>query len=152
MKTTTLSVLAIVALVHSGPAAHAQNPEAEVRTAIQRHYDGINNNDLESVGEQHLPEMSWFPGSGEMLLAPGTLDRLDQDVAMMEFTTPSLSIREFNAQVYGDVAIATFYLVGRPGTDSPRTTNRVSAVWVRQGSEWKEAHHHESPLVPGEHP
>lgn len=45
--------------------------------------------------------------------------------------TPSLVIRHFNAQIYDDLAW------------------RVSAVWVRQGSEWKEAHHHEPPLRTG---
>ncbi len=52
-------------------------------------------------------------------------------------------------QVNGNVAVATFYLVGTltNGGKTKDVTNRVSAVWVKDGGEWKEAHHHESPLT-----
>ncbi len=55
----------------------------------------------------------------------------------------------FNAQIYGNVAVATFYLVGTNtyGGKTRNVTNRVTAVWVKDGNEWKEAHHHESPLL-----
>ncbi|MBT5724250.1 MAG: SnoaL-like domain-containing protein, partial [Gammaproteobacteria bacterium] len=26
--------------------------------------------------------------------------------------------------------------------------NRVSAVWIKKEGKWREAHHHESPLLP----
>jgi ketosteroid isomerase-like protein len=73
--------------------------------------------------------------------------------ATVDFGTLNVRMSSFNAQVYGNTAVATFYLVGTH-TDGEKTrniTNRVSAVWVKTGGEWKEAHHHESPLRPSGH-
>lgn len=58
---------------------------------------------------------------------------------------------EFRAQIFGNVAVATFYLVGTEIRDDKvrDITNRVTAFWVKSDGEWKEAHHHESPLLGG---
>ncbi len=71
--------------------------------------------------------------------------------ATVDFGTLNVRMSNFNAQIYGNVAVATFYLVGTHtnGGETRNVTNRVSAVWVKDGSEWKEAHHHESPLRAG---
>jgi ketosteroid isomerase-like protein len=69
--------------------------------------------------------------------------------ATVDLGTPNVRMSNFNAQIYGNVAVATFYLVGT-NTRAGKTrsvTNRVSAVWVKDRNEWKEAHHHESPLM-----
>jgi len=65
-----------------------------------------------------------------------------------------LYMSHFNAQIYGDIAVATFYLVGTHTLRdvTKNGTWRVTAVWVREGDEWKEAHHHESPLMGEIHP
>jgi len=62
----------------------------------------------------------------------------------------NMRMTHFKTQIYGDVAVVTFYLVGTygEGDETRPVTNRVSGVWVKAGSEWKEAHHHESPLDP----
>jgi len=71
--------------------------------------------------------------------------------ATFDFGTLNVRMSNFNAQIYGNVAVATFYLVGTHtyGGKIRNVTNRVSAVWVKDGSEWKEAHHHESPFRAG---
>ena len=70
--------------------------------------------------------------------------------ASRDFGTLNVYMSHFNAQLYGDVAVATFYLVGTHKTTSGAW--RVTAVWVREGDAWKEAHHHESPLMGEIHP
>jgi len=67
--------------------------------------------------------------------------------ASLTFAPRSLYMTDYKTQIHGDVAIVTFYLVGTVGGQP--VTNRVSAVWVRSGKSWKEAHHHESRLAPG---
>ncbi len=71
--------------------------------------------------------------------------------ATVDFGTLNVRMSNFNAQIYGVVAVVTFYLVGTNtyGGKTRKISNRVSAVWVKDGGEWKEAHHHESPLRPG---
>jgi len=90
-----------------------------------------------------------FPGDGGLLFEPDWAEvqqRVGQD-----YPLPELDVRmtHFHAQIYGDVAIATFYLVGTQTVDDAAVplNNRVSAVWIKQGGSWKEAHHHESPLL-----
>ena len=60
----------------------------------------------------------------------------------------------FSAQIYGNVGVALFYLTGSytRGDAVRNGTWRVTAVWVHENGVWKEAHHHESPLVAGNHP
>ena len=69
--------------------------------------------------------------------------------ATLDYGTVNVYMNHFSAQIYGDVAIATFYLVGprTVGGTTTISTSRVTAVWVREGGEWREAHHHESPLA-----
>jgi len=71
----------------------------------------------------------------------------------VDFPVLNVGMSTFNAQIYGDVALATFYLVGTVTRDGKTKdiTNRVSAVWVKVEGVWKEAHHHESQLLPGRH-
>ena len=75
-----------------------------------------------------------------------------QERVGQEDSLPDLNVRitQFDAQMYGDVAVATFYLVGTQTVSGESSTlnNRVSAVWIKEGGRWKEAHHHESPLLP----
>ena len=58
--------------------------------------------------------------------------------------------RDFSVDIYGDVAVAAFYIEGSATWPDGRVVEgprRVTAVWIWDGGEWKEAHHHDSPLV-----
>ena len=152
MKTLTLLVAVGVAVV---PALAAQAQDAAaVRDVIERHYAAIHAQDLESVDQQHLPEFTWFSSDGRLLMEAGAAEAAARQGTNLDFGTANVSMNHFNAQIYGDVAVATFYLVGTytRGDETKNGTWRVTAVWVREGDEWKEAHHHESPLMGEIHP
>lgn len=152
MKTLTLLVAFGVALVPTH-AAQAQDA-ASLRAAIERHYAAIHAQDQESVLQQHLPEFTMFFSDGRPLLEAGFAEAAARMGSDLGFVTGNVYMSDFNAQIYGDVGVATFYLVGTHarGGETRRGTWRVTAVWVREGDEWKEAHHHESPLMGKIHP
>ena len=81
-----------------------------------------------------------------MLREAGWRDASKRMGATVEFQHANLRMTSFNTQIYGDVGVVTFYLVGT--NDGQSVTNRVSAVWVYEDGVWREAHHHESPLEP----
>lgn len=147
MKRAPFSLMFAV-IVGSATPALAQDA-AGVRSAIERHYAAIHGNDIQTVLDQHLPDFTWFSGDGRLLFDWGEGNSAERMGTTMDFGTINVYMNNFNAQVYGDAAVATFYLVhtGILGErDQPFQTSRVTAVWVKQGGEWKEAHHHESPL------
>ena len=152
MRTLTLLVAFGVALVPTH-AAQAQDA-ASLRAAIERHYAAIHAQDLESVFQQHLPEFTMFFSDGRLLVEAGFAESAARMGADLGFGAANVYMSDFNAQIYGDVAVATFYLVGTHarGGEARSGTWRVTAVWVREGDEWKEAHHHESPLMGEIHP
>ncbi|MEE9189806.1 MAG: nuclear transport factor 2 family protein [Candidatus Neomarinimicrobiota bacterium] len=133
----------------------AQGQDAvAVRATIERHYAAIHAQDIESVVQHHLPEFTWFSSDGRLLMEAGTAEAAKRMAANVDFGKGNVYMSYFNAQMYGDVAVVTFYLIGTH-TWAGETKNgswRVTAVWVRKGDEWKEAHHHESPLMGELHP
>ena len=127
----------------------AAQDAAQVRAVIEQHYAAIHANDLDAVFDHHLPEMTWFPHDGRLLYESGNDASAQRMGAVLDYGTANVYMNHFNAQIYGNVAVATFYLVG-PRTVGGVTENiatRVTAVWVREGNQWREAHHHESRLV-----
>ncbi len=140
-----LLVLAVLA-VSNQAVAQAQDA-ASLRAAIENHYAAIHAQDQESVAQHPLPAFTIFSSDGRPLREAGAAARMG---ASRDFGTSNVTMSHFNAQLYGDVAVATFYLVGTHKTTSGAW--RVTAVWVREGDAWKEAHHHESPLMGEIHP
>lgn len=128
--------------------AQSQQDVASVREAVERHYAAINAGDSNAIEQQHLPEFTIFGGRGGLLRTARPVDEQRREFQALGPVTFNQYIRHFAAQVYGNVAVATYYLVGsvKFGEESATGTWRVTEVWVRQGNEWKEAHHHESPL------
>jgi ketosteroid isomerase-like protein len=121
----------------------------DVRATIERHYAAIHANDTESIISHHLKDFTLFFSDGTVLMESDWAEVSERMGATVDLGTPNVRMSNFNAQIYGDVAVVTFYLVGTNtyGGKTRKTSNRVSAVWVKDGSEWKEAHHHESPLL-----
>jgi ketosteroid isomerase-like protein len=61
----------------------------------------------------------------------------------------NFELRHLKVKVYGDAAIVTGYVMGTstsPDGTTQETTTRRTAVLIKQGGEWKEAHTHISPL------
>jgi len=142
--------LGVVALLFAG-AAPGQDAGA-VKTAVESHWAAINKGDFATIAAQHTPDFSGFFADGGVLLAFESAD--SQRHAIEAFVASGYktnwSIRHLEISMYGNTAVATLYLVGsqtQPGRSAQQGTLRVSEVWVKQGNEWKEAHHHDSWLL-----
>ncbi len=138
-----------LALVCSGQAfAQSQQDAAAVCAVAERHYAAIRAGDINTILQQHLPEFTFFTSDGGLLWTFRSLDQQRTEFQEVSFTSKT-HIRHCSAQVYGNTGIATYYLVGSvtSGGNTASGTWRVTEVWVKQGNEWKEAHHHESPLL-----
>jgi ketosteroid isomerase-like protein len=147
----TLSALFTILVLWTTPAL--ADDADDVRATIERHYAAIHTDDIDTVLSHHRKDFTMFYSGGTVLWESDWEEVSERMGATVDFGTLNVRMSSFNAQIYGNVAVATFYLVGKH-TDGEKTrnvTNRVSAVWVKTGGEWKEAHHHESPLRPGGH-
>jgi ketosteroid isomerase-like protein len=137
-----------ILLAYSVPAS--ADDAADVRAMIERHYAGINTQQNDEIFSHHRPDFTMFGADGSVLWEAGFEQTAERMNASLGFSDLDVRMAGFNAQIYGDVAVATFYLVGSQILRGETTSlnNRVTAVWIKQGREWKEAHHHESPLNP----
>ncbi len=145
----TLSAFFVTLLLWTTPAL--ADDSDDVRATIERHYAAIHTNDIDTILSHHLKDFTMFYSGGTVLWEPDWEEVSERMGATVDFGNLNVRMSSFNAQIYGNVAVATFYLVGThtKGEKTRDITNRVSAVWVKTGGEWKEAHHHESPLQPG---
>ncbi len=148
--TQKVLLTAVLSIFMSSPVT--ADDAADVRKTIERHYAAINTEEIESVVDDHLEDMTMFLADGTVLWEHDWAEVSERMGASAIFDKLNVRMSNFNAQIYGNVAIATFYLVGTETRDGKvrDITNRVSAVWVKNDGEWKEAHHHESPLLGGE--
>ena len=137
------AVLIVVSLLSFAHGAGAQEAD-DLRARIEAHYAAIHAGDTEAVVSHHLPDISIFPFNGHALMEPGWVEAAERMGAEVPFPDATVVMKHFAAQVYGDVAVATFYLDGNYGEETGIW--RVSAVWVLRDGEWMEAHHHESRL------
>ena len=149
MTTKAIWTVCLAAYLFAVPA-NSQDA-ASLRSTIEQHYAAINSDDTETVLAQHRPEMSIFFWDGRLLTTGHDLEAAQRQGIAMDVGDANVFINDFSAQIYGDVGVATFYLVGSYtlGEDVERGTWRVTAVWVHEDGVWREAHHHESPLGPG---
>jgi ketosteroid isomerase-like protein len=145
-------VVVVAPVLALAQTAHSQDA-ASLRTAIESHYAAIHAGDSETTLSHHLPDFSIFPGDGRILLEPGFFEGAERQGATIEWPTLNLAVSHFNAQIYDDVGVAMFYLSGTKSVRGEVTagTWRVAAVWRWQDGKWKEAHHHESPLLGRRH-
>ena len=147
--TQRLLLISVLSVFLSAPVT--ADDAADVRETIERHYAAINAEESDSVLDAHLDDMTMFLPDGTVLWEHDWAQVSERMGASVIFGTLNVRMSNFSAQIYGDVAVATFYLVGTETRDGKvrDITNRVSAVWVKSDGEWKEAHHHESPLLGG---
>jgi len=126
---------------------------ADVRATIERHYAAIKAQSDDAVSSYHLGDFTMFFSDSGVLMESDWEEASKRMGGTVDLPVLNVRMSNFNAQIYGNVAVATFYLVGTAtsGGKTRDITNRVSAVWVKVGREWKEAHHHESKLSPGRH-
>jgi ketosteroid isomerase-like protein len=128
-------------------------PQADVeslKTTINAHWEAINAGDRQTTADQHLPRFTLF----SMDEGPLWVLESEEDYAAIEEAFADAQSdwrpRDLTVDLYGDVAVAAFYAEGSTTWPDGRVVEgprRVTAVWIWDGGEWKEAHHHDSPLV-----
>ena len=145
----SIGVVALMLVCSGGAVAQSQQDAAAVCAVAERHYAAIRAGDTNLILQQHLPEFTFFTSDGGLLWTFRSIDQQRAEFQDDPTFASKTYIRHCSAQVYGNTGIATYYLVGSV-TSGGKTTSgtwRVTEVWVKQGNEWKEAHHHESPLL-----
>ncbi|MCZ6703865.1 MAG: nuclear transport factor 2 family protein [Ignavibacteria bacterium] len=105
---------------------------AQVRAAIESHYTPIHSQNREEIFQQHLPDFTLCISDGRPLIKAGTIEAAARMGANLDFGTANMYMSHFNTQIYGDVVVATFYLVGTHtwGGETKNRTWRVTAVWA----------------------
>ena len=141
---TTIHLLLLLALA---TPALSQTAES-LKGRIQEHYRAINAQDSDEVLGHHLEEFTHFPWNGGVFWESGSFEMGENMGFNMDWPPDNVVMRHFNAQIHGNVGIATFYLEGNHGDEFG--TWRVTAVWVWENGAWMEAHHHESELEVGD--
>lgn len=125
-----------------------------VCAASEKHYAAIRTDDVAAVVQHHAGEFTMFGADGGLLWSFQSTEQQRTEFAATPDFASRTFIRHCTAQVHGNVGISTFYLVGSvtAGGNTTKGTWRVTEVWVKQGNDWKEVHHHESPLLTGTRP
>ncbi len=152
MKRLTIIMMVLVGGIVLTTVAVAQDVAA-VKAAVVEHYAAVKAGDMAAVAEQHTPDFSAFFNDGGLLWPYAS--REEQRNSFQTLYDAGLrldwQVRHLDVTVYGNAAVAAFYLVGSvtwPGEITRQGTWRVSEVWIKEAGQWKEAHHHDSPLVP----
>ncbi len=132
------------------PVAMAEDADV-VKAAVQSYFAAINAGSS-AVMQYRIPERSSFGGGGGLLSRP-TSSLQEQRKALEAQARAGIKrnyqITHMEVRVYGNTAVVTGYLTGtRTQLDGTVTQNRDrrTGVWVKQGGQWKEVHHHQSPL------
>ena len=144
---TTLFVVGMFML----PAVLADDVD-DVKAAVQSYFAAIKAGDSSSVMQYRIPERSSFGGPGGLLSRPTS--SLEEQKSALEAQVRAgvkrnYQITHMEVRVYGNTAVVTGYLTGTRtepnGTVTPRRDRRTG-VFVKLGGQWKEVHHHQSPL------
>ncbi len=156
--------IALVAMFLVGLALTAKvraDDAEDVRAAYVRHITLSRTGQIDSFVGQHLPGHTAFGPNGGLLSRNDSLevekvsrqaqfDRGQRDPTQPSFTSVASVLRHLEVQLYGTTAVLTAYLQG-PVTlsdgSSRQGTRRVTAVWIKQGNEWREVHDHMSTLL-----
>lgn len=135
-------------------AAQMRSPAedaAAVEAAIGQHWEAIAAGDRAAIESHHLPGITIFMATVDERFTAGS----PTEQTLVDSLEPGSVVwapRDFDIQVRGEAAVASFYLDGQvtsaDGVVDSRT-RRVSAVWVRQADgRWLELHHHDSITAP----
>lgn len=130
----------------------AADDRAAVEATVQGHWTAINNTDTLAIFSHHTPELTLIATETERRFAIPSPEADSVIALFWRGSKPAFNIRGLQVQLFGDAAVASFYLEG--GTTLPngrvdRRLRRVTEVWVRQpDGTWKEAHHHDSVFTP----
>ena len=135
----------------------------DVKAEYLKHIANSNNGNIDSFVSQHLPGHSAFGPTGAMLtrwesleeeknVAQASLDAARQrDLGRSSVRSfRNVQVKHMEVRIYGRLtAVVTGYLTGTdtaPDGSTYQSARRFTAVWVKQGDRWREAHDHMSIL------
>jgi ketosteroid isomerase-like protein len=133
------------------PRSSAEDRTDEVEAAHRRWVAALNAGDVDTIRRHSLPEISMFPAQGRLMK--------DFDDRRWEAIERSRSERAEErhvehdieeVKIYGDVAILTGHSrlhITHPDGTREELARRLTYIWVRQDDEWRQTHHHVSPLT-----
>jgi ketosteroid isomerase-like protein len=143
----TLTTLFVVGMFLT-TAAIADDVE-DVKAAIHGHFAAVNSGDVNAYTPYYADQGSAF-GGGELLERLSVEQRKNNFQAAVDSgLRRNLQMRNLEVQIYGNVAIATGYLVGStttPDGTTQQSRQQRTGVLIKQGGQWKEVHRHNSPL------
>jgi len=125
----------------------------DVKAAVQALYETLNKGDADGYAKLVLPGESLFlAGGGLLILGAITVeDNRNNLQALFDSGLKfEVQIHHLDAKVYGNAAVATYYLTGRiTYTSGPilQGSFRGSMIWTKQAGQWKRVHTHISRLV-----
>ena len=122
----------------------------DVKVAVLGYSAAISAGDANSQTRYHMPEYTSFGPGGGLLEREYSLEeqRNRFQPAYDAGQRLNLQVRHLEVRVYGNAAIVTSYVVGTiRNTDGTTIQSRDqrSAMWIKQGGQWREAHRHNSP-------
>ena len=137
------NMLTETAQVKTSPASSA---EEEVKNAVIKRLDGIKNRDegaVKALIDDSYSKFDDWPPFGRQ---EGAKALENEFGAFKVLSNYSYEIKDFQANVFGDTAIATFTLhyQGQIRNRPFDVTSRVTTVLRRQDSQWKVLHEHYS--------
>jgi len=145
---TTLLVVGMFLM----PVAMADDAD-DVKAAVQSYVAALNAGDVGALTRLQAAASTNY-GAGGGLLA--TFDSLEERRNSFQATVDAgvrfnVQARHIDARIYGSsTAVATNYGVGRvtqPNGTTVQVNNRITAVLIKQGGQWKVVHQHISPVV-----
>jgi CubicO group peptidase (beta-lactamase class C family) len=146
MNETAPNVPKIVGTKSPGGASGAA--EGEVKAAVMDIIAGFNSGNVDQIERRLALQHNRFQGEGGFLTS--FIDAAELRGAFQAGFKLKFEVHNLEAAVYGDSAIATFFMSGTitPPNGAPRTEGpwRSSFVWNKQDGTWKLVHSHQSAM------
>ena len=124
----------------------------DVKAATLEHFATLNAGNARAHVQHHMAGHSTYDAGGGLLEVSNSLS---EETASLKAEFDSglklnLELRHLDVKIYGDAAVVTGYVVGTatsPDGVIEQSTNRRSAVLIKEGGKWKEVHLHMSPVI-----
>jgi uncharacterized protein (TIGR02246 family) len=122
----------------------------DVRAAVQSFVAALNAGDAGALTRLHATANTNFGARGGLLETYNSPEERRQSFQATRVKF-NVQARHIDVRIYGSsTAVATNYGVGRitrPDGTTGQVNNRITAVLIKQGGQWKIVHQHLSPVV-----